>query len=267
MAQDEPMSETPLPEPPKKRTTRSKILAPLVASVPSLVGVLVGAVTSHFAEAQKADFEREDRFRQSQIERIAAVAHAYDSMTGPLTAMIAAIQTQQPALCRFMPLASIAETRLRNANLLHGRLFSPGAVDPNGTADYGREVDALTSAADPGVKQAAVLLKTMIDSYVPMLASVDTADAQFAQKREAFQATLMFEVKVYFPERVRKDVQKATNAFAAIGKQAASVAAPNQLCTLDANGLSKKLLALTTDGTREMTSFAQSLEPELGDKS
>ena len=46
------------PEPPKKRT-RSKYLEPLIASVPTLVGVLVGAVTSHFAEAQKADIERQ----------------------------------------------------------------------------------------------------------------------------------------------------------------------------------------------------------------
>ena len=105
----------------------------------------------------------------------------------------------------------------------------------------------------------------MIGAYAAMLTSVDSADQQFAQKREAFQATLLFEVRVYFPKHIRADVRATTDALAEIGKQASSVQMPNRLCSLDAAGLSKKLLALNVDGTREMTSFAQSLEPDLQD--
>ncbi len=259
------MPQSIVPEPPNKRG-RSRLIDPLVASVPTLIGVLVGAVTSHFAEAQKADIERQDRFHREQIERIAAVAHAYDSMTTPLTTMLSTIQTQQPALCRYMPMAVAAEARLRGANLLHGREFSPGTVDPNATAEYEHEIDALTNAADPNVKNSANLLKAMIGAYAAMLTGVDSADQQFAQKREAFQATLLFEVKVYFPKPIRADVRATTDGLAEIGKQASSVQLPNRLCSLDAAGLSKKLLALNVDGTREMTNFAQSLEPDLQDE-
>jgi hypothetical protein len=267
------MSEGLLPEgvepeakPPKKHG-RARFLDPLLSSVPTLIGVLVGAVTSHFAEVQRVDFEREDRFRHEQVERVAQVAHGYDLLTEPLTGMIAAVQTRQPGLCRFMKLASAAELKLRDAGVLHGRLFSPGTVDPNATAEYGREIDAQLDAADPGIKAGAGFLKSMIALYTTMLADVANADAQFAQKREAFQGTLMFEVKVYFPERVRKDVYGTVNAFADIARRTTAVQAPNRLCTVDSAGLSTELVALNVRATREMTAFAQSLEPELGDKS
>lgn len=84
---------------------------------------------------QRVDFEREDRFRHEQVHRVAAVAHAYDSLTESLNAMIAAIQTRQAALCNYMPMVAAAEVKLRNAGLLNGRLFSPGTIDPNGTAE------------------------------------------------------------------------------------------------------------------------------------
>lgn len=264
------MSEIPLPEPtaehPKKRS-HARLIDPLVSSIPTLIGVLVGAVTSHVAEVQRVDFEREDRFRHEQVERVAAVAHGFDSLAEPLSTMIAAVQTRKPALCQYMPMAAAAEIKLRNAGLLHGRLFSPGDVDPNGTAEYGREINALATSTDPGEKASANLLKAMIGLYTTMLSNVENADAQFVRNREAFQATLMFEVKVYFPDRIRKDVAGTVNAYHEIGKQATSVQAPNKLCALDDTGMGNRLLALNVSAAREMTEFAQTLEPELSDES
>jgi hypothetical protein len=232
--------------------------------VPTLIGVLVGAVTSHVAEVQRVDFEREDRFRHEQVERVASVAHAYDSLTGPLTGMISAIQTRQSSFCRHMPAAAAAETMLRASNLLHGRLFSPGVSDPNATAQYGAEITKLTAAPDQNVRDLANGLNAMIGAFTTALAGVDTAEGQFLEKREAFQATLMFEVKVYFPNRIRKDIEETTDAFTAIAKQAA-VQMPNQFCSVDADALSRSLITLDVRAASEMTSFAQSLEPDLGD--
>jgi hypothetical protein len=264
------MSEIGLPEPApehQKKHGRARLIEPLLSSVPTLIGVLVGAVTSHVAEVQRVDFEREDRFRHEQVERVAAVAHGFDSLAEPLSTMIAAVQTRKPALCQYMPMVAAAEIRLRNAGLLHGRLFAPGVVDPNGTAEYGREINALTTSSDPGQKSSANLLKAMIGLYTAMLTNVETADAEFVKNREAFQATLMFEVKVYFPDRIRKDVSATMDAYHVIGKQATSVQAPNALCALDDTGLGNRLLALNVNAAREMTEFAQTLEPALSDES
>jgi len=264
------MSEIPLPEPapehPKKHS-RARFIDPLVSSVPTLIGVLVGAVTSHFAEVQRVDFEREDRFRHEQVERVGAVAHGFDSLAEPLSTMIAAVQTRKPALCQYMPMVAAAEIRLRNAGVLHGRLFSPGAVDPNGTAEYGREIDALANSPDPSEKSSANLLKAMIGLYTTLLTGVEEADAQFVKNRETFQATLLFEVKVYFPDRIRKEVTETIDAYHDIGKQITSVQAPNKLCALDDTKLGDRLVALNVSAAREMTEFAQTLEPELSDES
>jgi hypothetical protein len=265
------MSEIPLPEPgplhseaPKKHG-HQRLVEPLLSSVPTLIGVLVGAVTSHFAEVQKFDFEREDRFRHEQVERVATVAHGYDSLAKPLIMMITGVETQQPALCKDMAQASAAEIRLRDRGLLHGRLFSPGPVDPYGTADYGRQIDALAATTDQGVSADAARLKAMIGSYTTVLAGVEAGYSDFLQKREAFQGTLMFEVKVYFPKKVRKDIVKTVDDYYEIGKQTASVQAPNQLCTLNIADLSNRLIALDVRSARAMIDFAQSLEPELDD--
>lgn len=252
-------------ERPRKRGL-SRLAEPLLASVPTLIGVLVGAISSHFAEVQRVDFEREDRFRREQIERVAQIARGYDTLVGPLTTMIAAVQTQQPALCRFMPLASAAEQKLRKDGLLHARLFSPGAVNPNATAEYGREIDAQIQAVDPTVKTSATFLKSMIALYAGMLTEVSSADAQFTQKRETFQGTLMFEVKVYFPERIRKHVSTTVNAFQSLASDVAAVQAPNKLCGLNAAALSARLVELNVRSAADMTAFAQGLEPELGNK-
>jgi len=261
-----PEGAMPEPEKPKKHG-RAKVIDPLISSVPTLIGVLVGAITSHVAEMQKVDFEREDRFRHEQVERVASVAHGYDSLTAPLTGMISAIQTRQALFCRHMPAAAAAENMLRNSNLLHGRLFSAGAIDPSATAQYGAEITKLTTNPDQNVRDLANGLNAMIGAFTTVLASVETAEGQFLEKREAFQATLMFEVKVYFPNRIRKDVEQTTDAFTAIAKQATSVQMPNQYCRVDADTLSRNLITLDVRAAREMTSFAQSLEPELGEDS
>jgi len=264
-----PEGALPEPESTKKHQKHgyARLIDPLVSSVPTLVGVLVGAVTSHVAEVQRVDFEREDRFRHEQVERVAAVAHGFDSLANPLSTMIAAVQTQQPILCKYMPTVAQAETRLRDAGQLHGRLFSPGPVDTNATAEYGREVDQLALSSDASVKSSASLLKAMIGLYTTLLTNVENADAQFIQKREAFQATLMFEVKVYFPEKIRKDVAKTVDAFHELGTQTTAVLVPNKLCSLNADALSSRLSDINVGAAREMIGFAQTLEPELGDDS
>jgi hypothetical protein len=77
----------------------------------------------------------------------------------------------------------------------------------------------------------------------------------------------MFEVEVYFPERVREEVSATVEAYHQIGKRAASVQAPNLLCTVDPQALSARLSTLNLSSARDMTEFARTLEPELGDKS
>jgi hypothetical protein len=253
------------PHPPK-RHRYAKLVDPLLASVPTLIGVFVGALASHFAEVQRVDFEREDRFRREQIERVAAIAHGYDSLAHPLGEMIAAVETRQPAICRFMPVAAAAEQKLKASGLLHGRLFSPGAVNPNNTAEYGRELDLIAASPDAGARTAATFLKSMISLYAAMLTNVDAADALFVQKREAFQATLMFETKVYFPDRIRQDVSSTIDSFYEIAKATTVVQAPNTLCKVDARALDRRLVDLNVRATREMIAFAQTLEPELGNE-
>lgn len=56
-------------------------------------------------------------------------------------------------------------------------------------------------------------------------------------------------------------------AYYEIGKQIASVQAPNRFCTLNADVLSSRLNALGVGAARDMTTFAQTLEPELSDES
>lgn len=247
-----------------KHSLFARMVDPLLASVPILVGVIVGALTSHFAEVQRVDFEREDRFRREQIERVAAIAHGYDSLAEPLNLMISAVETRKPGICGYMPLAQTTELRLQKAGMLHVRLFAPGQSNPNNTAQYGRELDA-AAAQSPEAKPAADFLRTMISFYSGMLTGVSAAQAQFAQNREVFQATLMFETKVYFPDHIRKDVSATVNGFDDVERQTSRVLSPSLLCKLDVTGIRHELADLNVRSSLEMIAFAQALEPELND--
>ncbi len=216
-------------------------------------------------KSRHVNFEREDRFRREQIERVASIAHGYDSLTKPLVDLISAVETRQPGICRFMPVTVLAEQKLQKIGLLKGRLFSPGPVNFNDTAEYGRQLDTV-EASDGPAKDTATFLKTMISQYVEMLAQVETADADFAQKREAFQATLMFEVKVYFPRTDTQGCHRDRRCLSQYRETDRRRAIANMLCKVDAKALQTSLIDLNVRSTREMIAFAQTLEPELGDK-
>lgn len=256
------------PEPPHNKHKRSlfdRLADPLLASVPVLVGVLVGALTSHFAETQRVNFEREDRFRREQIERVAGIAHGYDSLAEPLNLMLAAVETRGASLCKAMPLARATEQELTNANLLHERLFSTGAGNTD-TRGYDTEIKAASAQSAPQVKAAGDLLQAMVSAYVTMLTELADAQTKFAQNRETFQATLIFETKVYFPDRIRKDVADTVKDYVDIERQTALVQSPIRLCRVDVDELRKKLSALNLRSSQEMIAFAQTLEPELNDR-
>jgi hypothetical protein len=262
-----PFEPVPIPEHIERSHKRgwAKLAEPLMASVPTLIGVLLGGIMSHFAETQRVDFEREDRFRREQIQRVATIAHGFDSLSGPLVTMLGTVETVQPAICRNAHTAALVEQKLIKMGLLHEREFSPGEVDFTKTSAYGSELAAVP-ATNAAAKQAANWLLTMLGGYVGMLTPLEQANTEFYNNRKTFQATLMFEAMVYFPKPVQDEVRAVVDEYVGIDKAIMQLKTPNMVCKVDPAKVDKQLVDLSVRSSREMIGFAQRLEPELGNR-
>jgi hypothetical protein len=69
---------------PAKRHGYARVVDSLLSSIPGLLGVLVGALTSYFAQTQQVSYAREDAFRRDQIKRVALVSHNFDNLNDAL---------------------------------------------------------------------------------------------------------------------------------------------------------------------------------------
>jgi hypothetical protein len=260
-----PFEPAPLPEHMEHSRKRgwAKMAEPLMASVPTLIGVLLGGIMSHFAETQRVDFEREDRFRREQIQRVATIAHGFDSLSSPLITMVGTVGGLQPAMCRNAHTASLIEQKLMKMGLLHEREFSPGNVDFTKTAAYGRELAAVP-ATNASAKSAANWRLAMLGGYADMLTPLQQANVEFYNNRKTFQATLMFEAMVYFPKPVQDEVRSVVDEYVDIDNAIMQLKAPNTVCNIDPPKIEKDLVNLSVRSSEEMIGFAQRLEPELG---
>lgn len=241
----------------------AKLAEPLMASVPTLIGVLLGGIMSHFAETQRVDFEREDRFRREQIQRIAQVAHGYQSLADPLLTMIGIVESRQPSLCRQEHGAALAEAKFTKMGLLHEREFAPGPVDFTKTNAYIAELNAVP-ASNAAAKGAANGLLELLSQYAGMIGALDPNIKTFFDNRKTFQTTLAFDAKVYFPKAVQAEVDSVVNRYYIIEKQMNQLATPNLICSIDPEKTKRDLVALNVTSQTDMIAFAQSLEPELG---
>lgn len=241
----------------------AKVVEPLMASVPTLIGVLVGGIMSHFAETQRVDFEREDRFRREQIARIAQVAHGYQSLADPLLTMVGVVESRQPSLCKAQAGAALAEAKFMKMGLLHEREFAPGPVDFTKTNAYIAELNAVP-AGNAAAKGAAIGILELLNQYAGMIGALDPSIKTFFDNRKTFQTTLAFDAKVYFPKAVQTEVDSVVDRYYTIEKQMNQLSTPNLICGIDPEKTKRDLIALDVSSQTDMIAFAQSLEPELG---
>jgi hypothetical protein len=177
--------------------------------------------------------------------------------------MVATLQERLPDICRRMASAGQLEQLMIRGGYLHAPFFSTkGSVNDG---PYEAELTALTKGTTPAAGPARAL-QSLYTDYTAMLGNIGAAQKQFGDRWEDFQATLVFEVRVYFPDQLRRDVSDTVNAYYAVEKDALRAIRPATACSVKPDSLAERLTDLHFRSSQEMIQFAQRLEPELNNK-
>ena len=247
---------------PRKRGL-ARLVDPLLSSIPSLLGVLVGTMATYFGGMQQNEWKRQDDFRRAQSARVATVAHGYDGLYNAAEQMVGILRTRLPDICHDMKPAAGLEAEFIQLGALHHGVFSGKG---KGGGDYEKELAAI-AASSTKVAPFAVVLQRFYGRYLDMVRSLDGAHKEFKAGVDHIEAQLIFDVNVYFPDPVRSDVPKAVAAYMTIDADATRAVFPATACSVKPDALSDRLATLHANASQEMIQFARSLEPELGNNS
>ncbi len=249
----------PAHEPRKRGFTR--IIEPLLTSVPSLMGALVGSLITLFGASQQNELQREDDFRKAQIARVAAISQGYDRLYKALVPMLGALDVRLPDICHDMKGAAGIEAQFIQLGSLHSGVFSGKGKG----GDYEKEL-ATIAASSSKLAPFGALLQRFYGKYVDMVSELEKAQREFRGGLDTMQGAVLFDANVYFPARIRADVPKTIAEYVAVEKGALRAAFPATACGVSPNKLEDRLGAIHFRSSRTMIQFAQSLEPELANK-